>query len=88
MKNAVSEQPESKLNNFKQSTQKDEQRRCYREEGENRAEGHGDRWIQVLTKLNGRQAEGTVFSASFFLNKLYRGNRRKFIMSHIFNNLL
>lgn len=42
VKNAVSEHPELKQNHFRQSTQKDEQRKCYREEeGESRTKGHG-----------------------------------------------
>jgi len=88
-KNAVSEQPESKLNHFKQPTERDEQRSRYREEGGvSRTQGQGDRWTQALTELKGRQAEGPVFGTSSFLNKLYRGNKRKFIMLHSFNNLL
>ena len=89
MKNAVSDQTESRLNHFRQSTQKDEQRSSYREEeGENRTEGHGDRWTLVLTELNKRQAEGQAFGTSLFSNKLYRGNTQKFIMSLIVHNLL
>jgi hypothetical protein len=66
-KNAVSEQPGSKLNYFKQFTQKSEQRSRYREEGgEYRTEGHGDRWTQVLTELNGRQGEGLALAQVSF----------------------
>jgi hypothetical protein len=88
VKNAVSERPESNLNYFKQFTQKDEQRSKYREEGgEYRTEGRGDSWTQVPTELNGRQGEGPAFGTSFFLNKLYRGNTMKSVMSRIFNRL-
>jgi hypothetical protein len=89
VKNAVSDQSESKLNHFKQPTERDKQRSRYREEGgESRTQGQGYRWIWALTELKGRQAEGPVLRTSFFLNELYRGNARKFIVLHIFNNLL
>lgn len=78
-------QPASKLNHFKQSTQKDEQRKCYREEeGESRTQGHGDIWTWVLTELNRRQAEVPELGTGFFLNKMCRGNRIKFVMLYIF----
>lgn len=67
VKNAVSEQPELKLNYFKQSTQKDGQRSSYREEeGEYRTQGHRDSWTRALTELNGTQAEVPVLGTSFF----------------------
>lgn len=60
-KNGVPEQPESKLNHFKQPSERDEQRSRYREEeAESRTQG--------LTELKGRQAEVPVLSSSFFLN--------------------
>lgn len=67
VKNAVSEHPELKQNHFRQSTQKDEQRKCFREEeGESRTKGHGEIWTQVLSKLNGRQTELLVLGTGFF----------------------
>jgi len=68
-KNAVPEQPESKLNYLKQPTERDEQRSRYREEeGESRTQGQGDRWTWALTELKGRQGEVPVLSTHFFLN--------------------
>jgi hypothetical protein len=44
---------------------------------ESRTQGHGDIWTWEET------AEVAVLDTVFSLNKLYRGNTRKFIMSHI-----
>lgn len=67
MKNAVSEHPELKQNHFRQSTQKDEQRKCFREEeGESRTKGHGDIWTRYCPNF-GRQAEILVLGTGFFL---------------------
>lgn len=89
VKNAVSEHPESKQNHFRQFNEKDEQRKCYREEeGESRTKGNGDVWTWVMSKLNGRQAVVPVLGTGLFLNKQYIGNTGKFIMSRVFNNLL